>query len=85
MAKNKAVVLSHVKYEHHGRAVWVKAELQGKHRSHCLCYECDRFLPENVCPIAKELFELNKQHGITTPVWECPNFYGTPEKPKEKK
>ena len=59
--------------------VWVKKDLKGKHREHCLCFDCDLFHPnpegrEENCPIANELYDFCVKHGMTTPVWECPNF-----------
>jgi len=65
------------KYEHHGRMVWVDSELKGKHRDHCLCHKCCRFIPddrEENCPIANVVYRVNVLTGITTPVWECPEF-----------
>lgn len=65
-----------VTYTHHGNLVWVNQELKGLHREHCLCYSCERFFPgeSSNCPIAQELFNINVKHGITTPVFECPEF-----------
>ena len=60
-----------VKYEHHGAEVSVRENLKGLHRDHCLCHSCSEL---DKCITAKELFKLNKRFGITTPVWECPNF-----------
>ena len=61
-------------YEHHGNDVAVRSDLKGKHREYCLCYDCEKFIPEDReknCPIASELFEICKKHGVVTPVWEC--------------
>lgn len=63
-------------YEHHGKNVFVHADLKGRHREHCLCYDCDLFkpgTPQN-CHIAQSLYDFDKEHGVTTPVWECPVF-----------
>lgn len=65
-----------VQYRHHGNLVWVRSDLKGKHRDHCLCYSCLGFHPgepEN-CEIAEVLHSLNVLTGLTTPVWECPLF-----------
>jgi hypothetical protein len=61
-------------YEHHKRKVWVRKDLKGTHREHCLCYSCQRFPASEKCPIAQALYEFDVQHGLTTPVYECPNF-----------
>ncbi len=64
-------------YIHHERRVFVPVELKGKHRDHCLCYSCCFFHPEDReknCNVADELFRLDKRHGLTTPVYECPYF-----------
>ena len=34
-------------YEHHGNRVAVMSDLKGKHREHCLCFECLKFYPDN--------------------------------------
>jgi len=65
-------------YVHHDIRVGVREDLKGKHREYCLCYQCHNFTPEdrgNNCAIANALYALNCLAGITTPVWECPNFY----------
>lgn len=64
-------------YEHHGKTVSVMEELKGKHRQHCLCFAgCRRFFPEspNNCRIAKATFENCVKFGITTPMYECPEY-----------
>ena len=63
-------------YEHHGKLVGVRQDLQGKHWDHCLCKECARFQPdtENNCPIAEDTRTNCKKHNLVTPVWECPSF-----------
>ena len=66
-----------IKYKHHGVEVSVGKYLKGKHREYCLCYQCKLFKPENReanCQIANLLFDFNKLHHITTPVWECKKF-----------
>jgi len=66
-----------VLYEHHGKEVWVRRVLQGKHASHCLCYNCKLFTPKDRdtnCHIANALYALNVLADIVTPVWECPEF-----------
>lgn len=63
-------------YEHHNVMVFVRSDLKGRHREHCLCYACKKFHPneESNCPIARELYALDVRRGLTTPVWECPEF-----------
>jgi hypothetical protein len=65
-----------IQYEHHGAEVFVRAEDQGKHRLHCLCFRCNRFKPgaEDNCPLAQALYQLCVQNDMVTPVWECPAF-----------
>ena len=65
------------KYAHHEMMVWVRKDLKGNHRSHCLCYGCKRFLPgvpEDNCEIANLIYAANLATGVVTPVWECPDF-----------
>lgn len=68
--------MSFEQYEHHGEVVWVGSELKGKHRDHCLCFSCEKFLPgdENNCPKAQKLFNLCVEENMVTPVYECPEF-----------
>ena len=67
-----------IQYYHHARLVSVREDLWGKHRDHCLCFEpCSRFFPsepERNCPKARRLFKLCVEEGMTTPVFECPDF-----------
>jgi hypothetical protein len=67
----------YVRYEHHGKMVTVREDLKGKHREHCLCWTCPLFKPENrenSCPRANLLYALDVALGMTTPVWECPDY-----------
>lgn len=68
--------LNIVEYMHHGRNVKVRSDLKGRHREFCLCHICRKFKPESSenCKIAQDTFENCKLHGITTPMWECPEF-----------
>lgn len=63
-------------YEHHGQRVWVREDLLGLHRDHCLCNSCGKFKPDTPdnCPIAALLYRVCVLAGLTTPVWECPEF-----------
>ena len=69
------------KYEHwQGRPeVWVKSETKGQHRDHCLCWSCDKFIPNpegnaKNCHIANVIYSLCVAFNMTLPVWECPIF-----------
>jgi hypothetical protein len=64
-------------YEHHGKQMWVRSDLKGQHRDHCLCYQCTKFNFEDReanCPIANALFHFDVLADVTTPVWECAEF-----------
>ena len=68
-------------YEHHGQVVSVDSELKGKHREHCLCFKCARFVAderERSCPMANALYALDVAFGTVTPVYECPEFIPEP-------
>jgi hypothetical protein len=70
------------RYEHHGGEVWVRADLKGRHREHCLCYRgCPKFKPgeaEN-CEIADAVYQNCVTFNVVTPVWECPVYGGEVE------
>lgn len=63
-------------YEHHGRQVHVISALKGKHREHCLCFQCDRFKPgeDDHCPIARLNYQMCVDHGLVSPVYECASY-----------
>lgn len=69
-----------VEYEHHGWKVKVNEKLKGKHREHCLCWKCKRFVPGwtlralRACIRAKILYLFCIIFGMTTPVYECPRY-----------
>jgi len=71
-----------VKYNHHGTDVSVMENLKGKHREHCLCFQCAKFNtndPENKCPHADRLYnELKDEDNaiLVAPVWECSEYEG---------
>ena len=65
------------KYLHHDNVVFVDSDLKGKHREHCLCFKCEKFnpgLPERNCPIANLIYAVCIAEGVTTPVYECPEW-----------
>lgn len=67
----------YINYEHHGNLVFVRRDLKGKHRDHCLCWYCGKFIPDGDkknCIIARELYAFCIKHKLVTPVWECPVF-----------
>ena len=68
-----------IAYNHHGKRVYVEESLKGRHREHCLCWDCGKFYPEpddmdRNCPIAMTLYNLDVLLNITTPVWECASW-----------
>jgi hypothetical protein len=66
-----------VQYEHHGTTVSVISDLKGKHREHCLCFSnCEKFKPgtKKNCKIAQAVFDNCVAFGITTPMYECPEY-----------
>jgi hypothetical protein len=65
-----------IQYEHHNELVWVRSDLKGTHRDVCLCYQCTQFRPGSTgnCPIAQQLYHLDVQYNLVTPVFECPHF-----------
>jgi hypothetical protein len=69
--------MKYEKYKHHGQEVWVRSDLKGKHREHCLCMFCKKLDVLNRhknCPIANAVFKNCKQFNLVTPMWECPKF-----------
>ena len=64
-------------YPHHNIYVYVREDLKGKHRDFCLCWDCKKFKPgdrEKNCSIANLLYSVCVECGLTTPVFECPEF-----------
>lgn len=76
MAGSTASVQQFEKYRHHDRDNWVRSDLKGRHRDHCLCYDCERFHPgtDGNCSIAQVVYTNCVAHNLVTPVWECPKF-----------
>ncbi len=66
-----------IKYNHHGKEVWVREDLKGRHSDECLCYVCSNFYPgeERNCSIAEELYKNCVKFNVVTPVFECPKFH----------
>ena len=65
------------KYIHHGNEVWVRSDLKGSHRDHCLCHSCSKLNIDDRaknCPIAKALYDNCVNFKVVTPVFECPEF-----------
>jgi hypothetical protein len=69
-------VNGYTQYVHHDAEVWVRDDLKGRHKQHCLCHACDQFHPgqEDNCWIAQSLYLTDVEFSIVTPVWECPEF-----------
>lgn len=67
---------NYTQYDHHGNRVWVRADLRGRHRNHCLCQVCTYFQPGTLlnCEIAQATYENCVKYGTVTPIWECPKF-----------
>lgn len=68
-----------IRYNHHNpnTKVAVQEHLKGKHREHCLCYQCSKFKPESRsenCPLANILYNICVFAEMVTPVWECAVF-----------
>lgn len=66
-----------VGYLHHGRYVFVDEGLKGKHREHCLCWRCKKFIPDNQelnCRLAELNFANCRLNDMVLPVYECPRF-----------
>jgi len=66
----------HVYYRHHDASVWVRQDLKGRHREHCLCYECSKFKPgkQDHCRRAIDNYDWCVKYDMVSPVWECPSF-----------
>ncbi len=65
---------------HSNLRVWVRSDLKGKHRDHCLCFDCKKFRPglKGNCHTAQMLYEVCVEHDLVTPVWECRKFEQDP-------
>lgn len=66
-----------IQFEHHGKLVSGFAELKGKHREHCLCWQgCKHFKPDTPenCQIARVNYSMDICYNLVTPVFECPQF-----------
>ena len=67
------------KYDHfgNGKEEWVRSDLKGKHREHCLCWSCHLFNSEDRdknCKIARANYAHCVEFNLVLPVWECPEF-----------
>ena len=66
-------------YEHYGTRVAVDGDLKGKHREHCLCWQCAKFFPNEHtlnCRLANLNFANCQLNNMVLPVYECPLFIG---------
>jgi hypothetical protein len=67
----------YVQYEHHGKMVWVRKDLKGKHRDYCLCFNCKKLnleIRKKNCTDANKLYDYCVKNNKTTPVFECEIF-----------
>lgn len=70
-------------YVHHDCLNAVATELKGKHREHCLCYQCGLFKPDDRaknCTLANLVYAICEETGMVLPVWECPSYLVVEEK-----
>ena len=65
-----------MKYEHHGKDVYVREDLKGTHWDSCLCAICEdlNLGSDNKCPIADAIYKNCVEFGVVTPISECPAF-----------
>ena len=83
---SESKIKNFIQYKHFEEEVWVREDLKGKYRDHCLCYSCNKFFPEDReknCPIASLVYNLCVVQDLVLPVWECPKF-GVNSDPKNK-
>ena len=56
---------------------WVRKDLKGRQKEHCMCWNCRKFMPETDhkgCSIIREVLKLASINNIVLPVWECAVF-----------
>ena len=64
-------------YMYQGITRWVRHDLSGRHKEHCLCHACEKFKPEELdenCEHAQMLFDTARLFHMVIAVWECPGF-----------
>jgi hypothetical protein len=64
-------------YEKNNKKVWVRADLKGKQKEFCMCWDCQHFKPDTAdkgCKIIKTVLDLATEKTIVLPVWECVSF-----------
>lgn len=77
MTKTREEVAMYENYERNGKKAWVRADLKGRQKEFCLCWDCRRFNPgleSKGCPIIKMVLDLAAASNIVLPVWECGAF-----------
>ena len=60
---------------------------KGKHRDHCLCWQCGLFCPWDTklnCTIANILYSLCVIFNTVTPVWECLKYHQATEEQQKR-
>ncbi len=56
---------------------WVRTDLDGRHKEHCMCWDCASFKPEREdkgCAVIQQVLGLAAKENIVLPVWECARF-----------
>lgn len=70
----------YLQYQHHGVNVFVRKDLKGRHRDHCLCFSCEKLGSgggKSGCEIANHVYANCVKFNLVTPVFECPRFKGS--------
>ena len=60
-----------------GKSIWVRADLQGRQKEYCICWNCRKFNPnaaDKGCSIIFSVLHLAAEKGVVLPVWACPVF-----------
>ena len=75
-SRGETIEMIIISYEHYGKRVFVRDDLKGRHKEHCLCHSCAKFLPgkSDHCPIAHAAYEHCLKFNTITLIWECPEF-----------
>ncbi|HNW92866.1 MAG TPA: hypothetical protein PKM88_08160 [bacterium] len=63
--------------ERDGVTTWVRSDLCGRQKEHCLCWACRAFQPEREdkgCPAIRAVLQLATKRRLVLPVWECAAF-----------
>ena len=66
----------YIDYKRHGQSVAVRKDLKGNHNKLCMCWDCEKFLPQDPdknCYVNQAMRRQSTAFGITTPIVECVN------------